>query len=171
MKSSEEVGKADTSPVTVADFGAQAIVAWSLQKESSELSLVAEETSSAIKAPEFQSMRVRITQLVNSFIPGDEVLTEADVMDLIGEVLFNRWGSKRGLDLGSSQGGANGLHWVLDPIDGTRGFVANRQYAVCLGLLHDGEVGKSDSCLSLDKWCYLGNAWSLGMSEFTTKAN
>lgn len=89
LKSSEEVGKSDASPVTVADFGAQAIVAWSLQKESSDLSLVAEETSSAIKGPEFQSMRVRITQLVNSFIPGDEVLTEADVMDLIGEILFN----------------------------------------------------------------------------------
>lgn len=77
------------------------------------------------------------------------------------------WGS----DLGSSQGGANGLHWVLDPIDGTRGFVANRQYAVCLGLLHDGEVGKSESCLSLLAWSCLGIAWSLGMSEFTAKEN
>jgi len=29
---------------------------------------------------------------------------------------------------------------VLDPIDGTRGFVGMRQYAVCLGMLQDGEV-------------------------------
>ena len=33
-----------------------------------------------------------------------------------------------------------GRHWVLDPIDGTRGFVGMRQYAVCLGLLDQGQV-------------------------------
>ena len=33
-----------------------------------------------------------------------------------------------------------GRHWVLDPIDGTRGFVGLRQYAVCLGLLDQGKV-------------------------------
>jgi 3'-phosphoadenosine 5'-phosphosulfate (PAPS) 3'-phosphatase len=43
-------------------------------------------------------------------------------------------------DLGNSQGGAHGRHWVLDPIDGTRGFVGMRQYAVCLGMLQDGQV-------------------------------
>ena len=29
---------------------------------------------------------------------------------------------------------------MLDPIDGTRGFVGLRQYAVCLGMLQDGDV-------------------------------
>lgn len=43
-------------------------------------------------------------------------------------------------DLGSSPGGSVGSHWVLDPIDGTRGFVGMRQYAVCLGLIQDEEV-------------------------------
>lgn len=43
-------------------------------------------------------------------------------------------------ELGQSQGGPQGRHWVLDPIDGTRGFVGRRQYAVCLGMLQDGEV-------------------------------
>lgn len=33
-----------------------------------------------------------------------------------------------------------GRHWVLDPIDGTRGFVGLRQYAICLGLLDHGQV-------------------------------
>ena len=42
------------------------------------------------------------------------------------------------IDAGDSAGGAAGRHWVLDPIDGTRGFVGMRQYAVCLGLLVDG---------------------------------
>lgn len=43
-------------------------------------------------------------------------------------------------ELGQSAGGADGRHWVLDPIDGTRGFVGMRQYAVCLGMLQEGEV-------------------------------
>lgn len=43
-------------------------------------------------------------------------------------------------DLGASAGGPSGRHWVLDPIDGTRGFVGKRQYSVCLGLLQDGQV-------------------------------
>ena len=44
------------------------------------------------------------------------------------------------IDLGDSPGGSQGRHWVLDPIDGTRGFVGLRQYAVCLGMLQDGQV-------------------------------
>ena len=47
------------------------------------------------------------------------------------------------IDLGDSEGGPAGRHWVLDPIDGTRGFVGLRQYAVCLGMLQDGEVNLS----------------------------
>lgn len=44
------------------------------------------------------------------------------------------------IDLGASPGGKEGRHWVLDPIDGTRGFVGGRQYAVCLALLDKGEL-------------------------------
>jgi 3'-phosphoadenosine 5'-phosphosulfate (PAPS) 3'-phosphatase len=44
------------------------------------------------------------------------------------------------IDSGGAEGGKRGTHWVLDPIDGTRGFVAMRQYAVCLGMLVEGEV-------------------------------
>lgn len=33
-----------------------------------------------------------------------------------------------------------GHFWCLDPIDGTKGFVGMRQYAVCLGLVDQGQV-------------------------------
>lgn len=29
----------------------------------------------------------------------------------------------RAIDCGTSEGGPNGRHWVLDPIDGTKGYV------------------------------------------------
>ena len=44
------------------------------------------------------------------------------------------------IDAGNSAGGAHGRIWALDPIDGTKGFLRGDQYAVCLGLMVDGEV-------------------------------
>lgn len=128
----EKVDKQDDSPVTVADYGAQVLVAWSLSRAdpSTRLSMVAEEDSNSLRSPADRPMLERITQLVNSVIatvdPTADVLSPEDALSLI--------------DLGNSAGGPSGRHWVLDPIDGTRGFVGMRQYAVCLGLLQDGEV-------------------------------
>lgn len=44
------------------------------------------------------------------------------------------------IDRGNSEGGKIGRAWALDPIDGTKGFLRGGQYAVCLGLMVDGEV-------------------------------
>ncbi|GMH40691.1 hypothetical protein BSKO_08595 [Bryopsis sp. KO-2023] len=126
---SEKVDKEDSSPVTVADYGAQALVAWSLMRSMGTISLVAEEDSADLRKPDSAGMITRIAGLVNRIIadvPGTEPLSEDSILDLI--------------DMGGSSGGAEGTHWVLDPIDGTRGFVAMRQYAVCLGLIKNGEV-------------------------------
>ena len=80
---------------------------------------------------EGKGLAAKITALVNETISaeanaGPNSLSQDDVLALI--------------DSGDSQGGPEGFHWVLDPIDGTRGFVGMRQYAVCLGLLHHGKV-------------------------------
>lgn len=132
LKSSEKTSKEDASPVTIADYGAQAVVAWSLRRAfpDTPLQMVAEEDSSDLKAGGGAAMTTRITELVNSTLEGERngevALTEGQVLDLI--------------DSGASEGGAEGRHWVLDPIDGTRGFVGLRQYAVCLGMLQAGKV-------------------------------
>jgi 3'(2'), 5'-bisphosphate nucleotidase/inositol polyphosphate 1-phosphatase len=57
-------------------------------------------------------MLERITQLVNETIASDGAL---DVAPLSKEEVLEA------IDRGSSEGGSNGRHWVLDPIDGTRG--------------------------------------------------
>ena len=95
------------------------------------LQLVAEEDSEDLRKPEGKAMLDEITQLVNDALRDlqhgaslAQELSGDDVLDLI--------------DLGDSQAGASGKHWVLDPIDGTRGFENLRQYAICLGLLIDG---------------------------------
>ncbi len=74
-------------------------------------------------------MLERITGLVNDVlrsVPGASPVSEEDVLALV--------------DMGNSEGGPQGRHYVLDPIDGTRGFVGMRQYAVCLGMLQVRDV-------------------------------
>ena len=44
------------------------------------------------------------------------------------------------INRGNHGAGRNGRFWTLDPIDGTRGFLAKRQYAIALALVEDGEV-------------------------------
>lgn len=74
-------------------------------------------------------MTTRITELVNAVLREETDCWGLSEQELLGLI-----------DLGDSEGGSSGRHWVLDPIDGTRGFVGLRQYAVCLGLLQDGKV-------------------------------
>jgi len=46
----------------------------------------------------------------------------------------------KAINKGSSKGGPTGRHWVLDPVDGTLGFIRGDQYAVALAMIEEGEV-------------------------------
>jgi len=114
------VQKRDRSPVTVADYGAQAVVSHQLAQAFPDIPLVGEEDASALRAdPDLAAKVSRFAQQVIPKISSDEVMTAID----------------RGL-----HGGGSGLFWVLDPIDGTKGFLRRQQYAVCLALIEDGQV-------------------------------
>ncbi|CAI9282161.1 unnamed protein product [Lactuca saligna] len=130
---SDVQSKSDKSPVTVADYGSQVLVSFVLQQElpSQAFSLVAEEDSGDLRKEDSQETLQRITKLVNDTIASDGTykvspLSESDVLTII--------------DCGTSEGGSNGQHWVLDPIDGTKGFLRGDQYAIALGLLDEGKV-------------------------------
>ncbi|KAH1250483.1 SAL1 phosphatase [Glycine max] len=125
--------KSDKSPVTVADYGSQALVSFILERElpSESFSLVAEEDSGDLRKESGQDTLNRITELVNDTLASEgsnsfSTLTTDDVLVAI--------------DSGKSEGGSVGRHWVLDPIDGTKGFVRGDQYAIALALLHEGKI-------------------------------
>jgi len=128
LTTSEQVSKSDDSPVTVADFAAQAVIAYVLAKEVPEVGLVAEENAAEMRLDAGADLRARVTAVVNETLSGliDAPLSEVEVMDAI--------------DRGTSDGGASGAFWILDPIDGTKGFINGRQYAIALALMEDGEV-------------------------------
>ncbi len=115
------LAKDDSSPVTVADFAVQALVARSLEEALPEDPLVAEESSGSFGSPEGQTILEQVTQWVGRIVPG------ATGKEVCG------W-----IDHGAQQPGRR--FWTLDPIDGTKGFVRKDQYAVALALVEDGTV-------------------------------
>jgi 3'(2'), 5'-bisphosphate nucleotidase len=127
------VSKSDASPVTIGDFGAQALIISALKHNFPLVEIVAEEEASSLR--ENSSLRNRVWNYVKDAQLDDEYgeaelggpIKSADaMMDLI--------------DHGDSQGGARGRFWTIDPIDGTKGFLRGGQYAVCLALIVDGAV-------------------------------
>ncbi|CAA0830230.1 Inositol monophosphatase family protein [Striga hermonthica] len=122
--------KSDKSPVTVADYGSQAIVSFILEKEfqSVPFSLVAEEDSGDLRNEESRETLHRVTELVNETLASDGLPALSEEQVLVA------------IDNGKSEGGPHGQHWVLDPIDGTKGFLRGDQYAIALALLDEGKV-------------------------------
>jgi 3'(2'), 5'-bisphosphate nucleotidase len=117
------MSKKDKSPVTVADFGAQAVVTRVLRDSFPDLPLVGEEDAAELRDDANARLTAQVVANVNEIEPG---LAADEVLDLI--------------DYGTYEGGPKGRHWTLDPIDGTKGFLRLDQYAVALALIEEGEV-------------------------------
>lgn len=119
----ETLTKKDRSPVTVADYGAQAIVTNLLTKEFNTLRMVGEEDAAELRQPENAELLDKIVTNVQTIEPTLE-------RDTILEAI----------DQGNDPGGSDGVFWTLDPIDGTKGFLRGEQYAVALARIENGQV-------------------------------
>ncbi len=113
--------KEDRSPVTVADFVAQAVVARLLAEQFHADPLVGEEDAGELRHPDANTTLQHVTAFVKREFPA---ATHSDVCDWI--------------DRGGAQPAKR--FWTLDPIDGTKGFLRKEQYAVALALVVDGHV-------------------------------
>ncbi|TWT34832.1 3'(2'),5'-bisphosphate nucleotidase [Blastopirellula retiformator] len=127
------LAKSDNSPVTVADFGSQAIVCRAIRQAFPDDLIIAEENADALRSDDQAELRGRVVAEVQRVLPGaDETQTLA-------------W-----IDAGVSRDAAPRV-WTLDPIDGTKGFLRGGQYAVALGLLINGQVEVAAlACPALD---------------------
>ncbi|RMZ66029.1 3 (2)5 -bisphosphate nucleotidase [Pyrenophora seminiperda CCB06] len=140
--------KADDSPVTIADFAAQALLISALHAVYPNDRFLGEESADALRQNE--QLADRVWQLVqqakdeahatsngSSKQEGDQQkhvrdeaqlafpATKKDMLDLID----------RG---GKGKVTGSGRVWAMDPVDGTATFMQGQQYAVCLCLLIDG---------------------------------
>lgn len=117
----EAIEKKDKSPVTVADFGAQALICRALSTAFPQDAVVGEEDAAELRTPEMAERLAQVTQYVQAIVPD---ATAEQVTDWI--------------DHGNGQVASR--YWTLDPIDGTKGFLRGDQYAIALALIEDGEI-------------------------------
>jgi 3'(2'), 5'-bisphosphate nucleotidase len=120
--SPDVLAKKDKSPVTVADFGSQALVCKRLAEAFPNDPVIAEEDSADLAKPENELLLQGVTRHVRSIHPGAD------------PAAIRSW-----IDHGGATTSA-ARFWTLDPIDGTKGFLRKEQYAVALGLLVNGRV-------------------------------
>jgi len=117
--------KDDESPVTVADFAAQAVVAAALAEalgpRFAEVGLIAEEEPAFLRAPDraaYLEATVEVARAVRPEFTAERLLAALEAA-------------------GHGQGGA-GAFFTLDPIDGTKGFLRGQQYAIALAFVEAG---------------------------------
>jgi len=115
------LSKSDRSPVTVADFASQAVVARMLKETLPKDPLVAEEDSRVLQKPEGHGRLMAVTKFVQRIFPDED---EQAVCSHI--------------DVGRAEPSLR--YWTLDPIDGTKGYLRGGQYVVALALIENGQV-------------------------------
>lgn len=103
--------KGDRSPVTVADFGAQALICRRLAEEYPYDVIVGEEDSSDLRNPDAARYLKQVTAYVQRFHPGVDSEDVCEWIDRGGRDVADRF-------------------WTVDPVDGTKGFLRSEQYAI-----------------------------------------
>jgi 3'(2'), 5'-bisphosphate nucleotidase len=121
MVSEDTFTKKDRSPVTVADYGAQALICRRLAEEFPADPVVGEEDADALRKDDAADARDKVFHYVGRHA---EVTSADTVLDWIDH----------------GNGKVSPRYWTLDPIDGTKGFLRNDQYAVALALIEGGDL-------------------------------
>ncbi len=115
------IEKSDLSPVTVADYACQALIAKRLGETFPDAVLVGEEDAEDLRNDPNGDTLESIAGFVREV---EATATPDSVCDWI--------------DRGKGEPGDR--FWTLDPIDGTKGYLRGEQYAVALALIENGRV-------------------------------
>jgi 3'(2'), 5'-bisphosphate nucleotidase len=116
----DAMAKLGREPVTVADYGSQAVIL--------------EAVASA-----FPGHRVIAEEGAAHFSEHAGPAGAEQIGRLVGRALGRSVGLEEILGWIDHRGGSGPFTWVIDPIDGTKGFLRRDQFAVAIGLLHEGE--------------------------------
>jgi len=116
------LAKQDRSPVTVADFGSQALICRATREAFPNDPIIGEEDAAVLREPEQADMLERVVSHVGKLLPNSSAEQVCQWIDLGGAKKYSP------------------RFWTLDPIDGTKGFLRGGQYAIALALIIEGEV-------------------------------
>lgn len=125
----KELPKEDSTPVTIADFAAQALIISAIHDAFPGDDFLGEEDSQALR--DDADLREKVYKLVSTArsYQGEELVSPKSEDEMLQMI-------DRG---GSGKGGRSGRFWVMDPVDGTATFLRGEQYAVSLALMEDGK--------------------------------
>ncbi|MCJ7725325.1 MAG: 3'(2'),5'-bisphosphate nucleotidase, partial [Acidimicrobiia bacterium] len=117
----EAMAKVGKEPVTIADYGSQAVVLAAVAASFPDHGVIAEEGSALLLAEAGEEGARRIVEIV-----GEVIGRPTDLAEVAGWI--------------DHDGGPSPYTWVIDPIDGTKGFLRREQFAVAIGVLLDLQV-------------------------------
>ena len=117
----ESILKKDKTPVTIADYGSQAIICKLIRQRFPDDTIVAEEDSRELRRADRSNILEQVTQYVNAFVRTSSSKEVCSWIDFSSDSITDRF-------------------WTLDPIDGTKGFLRGDQYAIALALIENGMV-------------------------------
>lgn len=117
----ESLLKSDRSPVTIADYGSQAIICKWIKDRFPNDTIIAEEDSKELRNPDRFKILEQVTNYVRVFIPTASPEEVCSWIDFSSKTITDRF-------------------WAIDPIDGTKGFLRGDQYAIALALIEEGKV-------------------------------
>lgn len=109
--------KGGHEPVTIADYGAQAILSRAISQHFPDDAIMAEEQGGQFMELVSEELRKEVIHLISQIL--GITVTQVDVV---------KW-----LDYGQNREAER--MWVIDPIDGTKGYISMRNYAIAVGLM------------------------------------
>ncbi len=116
----DAMAKLGKEPVTVADYGSQAVILDAVAAAFPDHAVISEEGAEHLRENVGEAGSEQIVRLVSEVL--ERPLTFEEVCEAIDHE--GRAGSP--------------WTWTIDPIDGTKGFLRRDQYAVAIGVLHEG---------------------------------
>ncbi|KAK3309471.1 uncharacterized protein B0T15DRAFT_488201 [Chaetomium strumarium] len=132
--SNSSLNKQDNSPVTIADFAAQALLISGLIKAFPGDLFLGEESADALRDPKNRALLDEVWRLVRTTQLSDET-SEAKLGKLrnVDDMLAC-------IDSGAREDTMKEgkRYWVMDPVDGTSMFKKGGQYAIALALVQNG---------------------------------
>ena len=129
----QSVEKDDASPVTVADFASQVVVARALTRLLGSAPMLGEETDTILRDPQNRSL---LDQVVAAAQASEPAMSSVEVLTALSLPMADP---------------RHGACWTLDPVDGTKGFLRGGHYAIALAWLEGGTpVEGAMACPVLD---------------------
>jgi len=125
MIAADAMEKAGREPVTIADYGSQAIILQMIAANFPNDQVFAEERAVDFRNAASESQREAVTRFVSQTL--ESSISQEDIAI---------W-----LDFGRDR--RSNRVWAIDPIDGTKGFLRGEQFAIAIALIVDGKPAVS----------------------------